>query len=75
MESLLVLTIGQAPRHDLVTELTDALGGPGPGPRPIEVRGALDGLSLDEITSLVTVADADALHTRLPGDVDVVVSK
>ena len=70
MEPLLVLTIGQAPRDDLVAELSDVLGD-----RPIEVQGALDGLTLDEIASLAPVVDADALHTRLPGDVDVVVSK
>ncbi len=65
-----MLTIGQAPRHDLVAELADVLG-----QHPIEVRGALDGLSRDEIAALAPVADADALHTRLPGDIDVVISK
>ena len=70
MQPLLVLTIGQAPRHDLVAELSDVYG-----ERPVEVQGALDGLSLDEIATLAPVADADALHTTLPGDVDVVISK
>lgn len=70
MQPLLVLTIGQAPRDDLVAELGDVLGD-----RPLEVRGALDGLSLDEIAQLTPIADADALHTRLPGDVDVIISK
>ena len=70
MRPLLVLTIGQAPRPDIVAELADVLGS-----RPIEVQGALDGLTLDEIKALGPVADSDALHTRLPGDVDVVISK
>ena len=70
MDALLVLTIGQAPRDDIVAELADVLGD-----RPIEVQGALDGLSLEEIETLAPVADADALHTRLPGDVDVIISK
>lgn len=70
MQPLLVLTIGQAPRNDLVAELTDVFGD-----RPVEVQGALDGLTLDQISTLTPVADADALHTRLPGDVDVIISK
>lgn len=70
MQPLLVLTIGQSPRPDLVAELGDVLGDV-----PIEVRGALDGLSLEEIGTLGPVADSDALHTRLPADVDVVISK
>lgn len=70
MQPLLVLTIGQAPRLDLVAELGDVLG-----PRPVEVRGALDGLTLDEIETLGPVSDADALHTHLPMGVDVVISK
>lgn len=70
MQPLLVLTIGQAPRDDLVAELTDVFGD-----RPVEVRGALDGLSVEEIATLGPVADADALHTRLPGDIDVIISK
>jgi protein AroM len=69
MEPLLVLTIGQGPRHDLVAELGQVLD------HPIEVRGALDGLSVDEITELGPVADADALHTHLPAGIDVVISK
>lgn len=70
MEPLLLLTIGQAPRHDLVAELAEVMGD-----RAIEVQGALDGLTPAEIATLTPVADADALHTRLPGDVDVIISK
>ena len=47
VESLLVLTIGQSPREDIQTELRQILG-----ERPIEVRGALDGLSNDEVAEL-----------------------
>lgn len=78
MASLVVLTIGQAPRHDLVVELCDALGPDRwhpDDPDAIEVRGALDGLTLAEIEALTPADAADTLHTRLPGDVDVVVSK
>jgi len=70
MQPLLVLTIGQRPRPDLVTELGDVLG-----EYPIEVVGALDGLSLDQITELVPSVDADALHVHLPSGHDVVISK
>ena len=75
MQPLLVLTIGQAPRHDLVAELSDVFGDRGRPAPSIEVQGALDGLSVDEIAALSPVVDADALHTRLPGDIEVVVSK
>lgn len=74
-EPLLVFTIGQAPRADLVAELSDVLGD-----TPIEVRGALDGWTLDDVEQIPPVEDADALHTRLllgpDGDpLDVKISK
>ena len=65
-----MLTIGQSPRLDIVAELAEVLG-----PRPIEVKGALDGMSRAEIDMLSPIADADALHTRLPDGVDVIISK
>lgn len=67
MRPLLVLTIGQAPRPDLVAELSDVLSSYGFGPDDIEVQGALDGLTLDEIRRLEPTSDADALHVQLPG--------
>lgn len=70
MDPLLVLTIGQAPRPDIAGELAAVLG-----ERPVEVRGALDGLHDGAIDTLVPVDDADALHTRLATGRDVVVSK
>ena len=76
MDPLLVLTIGQAPRPDLVAELAEVLGD-----QPIEVRGALDGLTLAEVESLAPIDDPDALHTHLfeapgsDGPVDVIISK
>lgn len=72
MLPLLVLTIGQAPRHDIAAELGDVLG-----ERPLEVRGALDGLDLAAIAALSPADAADTLHTRLAvgGGTDVVVSK
>lgn len=75
MTPLVVLTIGQAPRPDLVDELRSALG-PDRWPEDaIEVRGALDGLGPDEIAAATPDDDADALHTRLRSGHDVVVSK
>jgi protein AroM len=66
VQPLLVLTIGQAPRPDLVAELGDVLTSYGIGPDAIEVQGALDGLTLDQIRELVPLDDADALHVQLP---------
>ena len=71
MTPLLVLTIGQAPRPDLEHELGAVLG----PERPIEVRGALDGLPLAEIERLAPINDADALHCHLPSGHDVIISK
>ena len=70
VESLLVLTIGQSPRKDIQTELRQILG-----ERPIEVRGALDGLSNDEVAELAPSHAADTFHTRLSDGTEVVVSK
>ncbi len=75
MQPLLVLTIGQAPRNDIVAELVDAMGPDARAANQIEVRGALDGMTHSEIATIGPVSDADALHTRLPGDVDVIISK
>ena len=70
VESLLVLTIGQSPREDIQTELRQILG-----ERPIEVRGALDGLSNDEVAALAPSRAAATFHTRLSDGTEVMVSK
>lgn len=70
VEPLLVLTIGQAPRDDIEKELRQVLGA-----RPIEVRGALDGLSTHEITQLAPQNASDTFHTRLANGADVMISK
>lgn len=75
MQPLLVLTIGQSPRPDIEAELVGVLGH-----RPLEIRGALDGLSREEVEALAPIDDPDTLHTRLiPPDggapTDVLVSK
>ncbi|MCP3990692.1 MAG: AroM family protein [Actinomycetia bacterium] len=75
MQPLLVLTIGQTPRDDLVAELVDAMGPDARAAERIEVRGALDGMTPAEIETIGPVADTDALHVRLPGDLDVIISK
>ncbi|MFT5531108.1 MAG: protein AroM [Candidatus Poriferisodalaceae bacterium] len=69
-EPLLVLTIGQAPRLDIVAELADVIVG-----RPIEVRGALDGLAAVDVEAFPPISPADTLHTRMADGADVVVSK
>jgi protein AroM len=55
------VTIGQAPRHDVVDEMLDVLG------PEYEVRqaGALDGLNREEIEALRPVGDDYRLVTRL----------
>ena len=70
MQPLLVLTIGQAPRHDIVAELADVMG-----ERPVQVIGALDGLSLSDTKAFPPTSPPDTLHTRLADGTDVVVSK
>ena len=70
VESLLVVTIGQSPREDIQTELRQILG-----ERPIEVRGALDGLSNDEVAELAPRRASDTFHTRLSDGTEVMISK
>ncbi|MDA3039717.1 MAG: AroM family protein [Actinomycetota bacterium] len=70
MQPLLVLTIGQAPRHDIVAELADVMG-----ERPVQVMGALDGLTLADTEAFPPTSQRDTLHTRLADGTDVVVSK
>ena len=64
------MTIGQSPRADIQKELSVLLG-----ERKIEVKGALDGLSINQVESLVPVNAHDTFHTRLANGDDVVVSK
>jgi len=68
--SLTLLTIGQSPRPDLEAELRLTLGDVA-----IETVGALDGLSDEEVAAHPPMSDADAFHTRLGGERDVIVSK
>ena len=70
MASLTLLTIGQSPRPDLEAELRLTLGDVA-----IETVGALDGLSDEEVAAHPPMSDADAFHTRLGGERDVIVSK
>ena len=60
-----VLTIGRAPRDDIVAELRDVLGN-----ATIEVRGALDDVDDERVDAMQPFEDADALHTRLPSIAD-----
>lgn len=61
VRSLGIVTIGQSPRTDLVPEMMPHL----PGVRPIE-RGALDGMTPEQITDLAPkAADARVLTSRL----------
>jgi protein AroM len=65
------VTIGQAPRHDVVDEMLEVLG------PEYEVRqaGALDGLSRVEIEALRPVGDDQRLVTRLADGQEVQVAE
>ena len=65
------LVIGQSPRPDVVRELREVLG----EDIDIDLRGALDGLSREEIDQLNPCSDADALFTHLPDGDNVTISK
>jgi protein AroM len=56
-----MVTIGQAPRVDVVPEMADLIG---PGVEIVE-RGALDGLTRDEIAALAPAGEDAILVTRL----------
>ncbi|MCH2625348.1 MAG: AroM family protein [Acidimicrobiales bacterium] len=70
MEPLFVLTIGQTPRNDIEKELRQVLGA-----RPIEMHGALDGLSTEDINQFSPESAADTFHTHLANGADVIISK
>jgi protein AroM len=66
-----MVTIGQAPRVDVVPAMADVLG------RDVEIieRGALDGLDGDEIAQLAPESDDEVLVTRLTDGSSVFVGK
>ena len=66
-----MVTIGQAPRVDVVPDMADILG---PGVEILE-RGALDGLSADEIARIAPTDDDEVLVTRLNDGQAVFVAK
>jgi len=66
-----LVTIGQAPRVDVVPEMADLMG---PGAEIIE-RGALDGLTADAIARLAPAGDDEVLVTRLADGSAVFVGK
>lgn len=71
MKTLGMVTIGQAPRDDVVPEMEKLLG---PEIRVIQA-GALDGLADAEIAPLVPAAGQEALTTRLADGRSVIVAK
>ncbi len=71
MNTLGIVTIGQAPRDDIVA-LFAAQAPPG---TKVVLRGALDGLSDEEVDALPPLNGADTLYTRLRGGRDVKISK
>lgn len=71
MSMLGIVTIGQAPRDDIVA-LFAAQAPPG---TKVVLRGALDGLSDEEVDALPPLSGADTLYTRLRGGRDVKISK
>jgi protein AroM len=64
-----VVTIGQSPRDDVLTEVVDRL----PAGARIVQSGALDDLSLLELAALAARAGGDALVTRLRNGAEIVV--
>ena len=68
---VVMVTIGQTPRDDLVPEIVAAL------PRPVEVHewGALDGLTREQIADLAPGEDDHALVTRLRNGSQAVIGK
>jgi protein AroM len=65
------ITVGQSPRDDIVPAMRETMGH---GVRVLE-RGALDGLSLEEIRSLSHQEGMSPLCTRLVDGTEVVVAK
>jgi protein AroM len=57
-----LVTIGQSPRDDMVPEMLPHLGA---GPASVVERGALDGLSREQIAELAPAAGGHVLTTRL----------
>ena len=71
MKRIALLTIGQAPRDDVVPEICIYL------PQKVEVVqvGALDGLTMDEIAAHSPLSDANTLVTRLADGREVTVDR
>ncbi|MEO3474627.1 AroM family protein [Roseomonas sp. CAU 1739] len=70
MTALPVFVIGQAPRPDLVAEIAAAAPG-----LHIAMRGALDGLTREDIAAIPPHDGADTLFTMLPSGEAVSISK
>ena len=71
MRMIGAITIGQAPRDDVVPEMEKLLGA---GVRVLQA-GALDGLSRADIAALAPAQGDDALITRLTDGSEVIVAK
>jgi len=59
-----IATIGQAPRDDIAALFAEQA----PAGTKVILRGALDGMSDDEIDKVTPESGADTLYTRLRGD-------
>jgi len=66
-----MVTVGQSPRNDIVPAMTAMIG---PGVTVVE-KGALDGLSGDDIRSLAPTQGQNVLCTRLADGDQAVISK
>ena len=71
MSTLGIVTIGQAPRDDIV----ELFAAQAPAGTKVILRGALDGLTDAEVDALPPLNGADTLYTRLRGGRDVKISK
>ena len=66
-----ILTIGQSPRTDIVPELIGAIG----SKVKIEEKGALDGLTLEEVEKLSPETGDHILVTRMKNGKEVIIAK
>lgn len=71
MSTLGIVTIGQAPRDDIV----ELFAAQAPAGTKVILRGALDGMSDAEVDAVPPISGADTLYTRLRGGRDVKISK
>jgi protein AroM len=71
MAELGIVTIGQAPRADIVAQFAALM----PPETRIRLRGCLDGMARADIAKLAPVGDEDVLYTKLPDGSETTIAK